>query len=80
VPGPSPLSRSVVELLQARTLFVGALGRIRTCDTRFRKPALNSGPQRPENANRHRVFAFSRFGAFRCSVFRGISTGNKSLL
>ena len=47
---------------------IGALGRIRTCDTRFRKPALYSASQTFENANEHRVFAFSRCGAFRCSV------------
>ena len=35
---------------------------------RFRKPALFSGLRTPENANEHRVFAFSKSGAFRCSV------------
>ena len=40
-----------------------ALGRIRTCDTRFRKPALYSGLWTPEIANEHRVFRSARSGA-----------------
>jgi hypothetical protein len=46
----------------------GALGRIRTCDTRFRNSALYLGSVRPEDANRHGVFAFSRVVANRCSI------------
>jgi hypothetical protein len=54
-----------------REIGISALGRIRTCDTRFRKPALYSSLGTPENANEHAVFAFSRSGAFPCSVSDG---------
>ena len=53
---------------------IGALGRIRTCDTRFRKNALYSGLWRPEIANGHRVFAFSRCGSVPVLSF-GRATG-----
>ena len=47
---------------------MSAPARIRTWDTRFRNPAVYFGLRMPKNVNGIGVFAFSRFGAFRCSV------------